>query len=174
MKTIKFICACLLVSTSLFISSCSDDDGGSGGTAGAGTITGKVNGTTVTSSTQLTQGSRVSAGTTTTLSMQGTNFDGKGYTFTVNNFTGTGTYEIGGSNSVFVIASYVEGNATNPLETAIWTAPYDDTSVRGEISFSEVTDDNVKGTFSFTAKYPDDNSIKTITEGSFNVPVTNY
>lgn len=174
MKTIKFICACLLVSTSLFISSCSDDDGGSGGTAGAGTITGKVNGTTVTSSTQLTQGSRVSAGTTTSLSLQGTNFDGKGYTFTVNNFTGTGTYEIGGASSVFVVASYVEGNATNPLATAIWTAPYDDTTVRGEISFSEVTDDNVKGTFSFTAKYPDDNSIKTITEGSFNVPVTNY
>ncbi len=174
MKTIKFICACLLVSTALFVSSCSDDDGGSGGNAGAGTITGKVNGTTVTSSSQLTQANRVSVGSTSSLAMQGTNFDSKGFSFSISNFTGTGTYEIGGSSSVFVVASYVEGNATNPLATATWTAPYDDTTVRGEISFSEVTDDNVKGTFSFTAKYPNDDSIKTVTEGSFNVPVTNY
>ena len=174
MKTTKFICACFLISTALFVTSCSDDDGGSGGNAAAGTITGKVDGTTVTSSSQLTQANRVTAGSNVALTIQGTNFDGKGYNFIINNFTGTGTYEIGGSSSVFVVASYVEGNATNPLATATWTAPYDDTTVRGEISFSEVTDDNVKGTFSFTAKYPNDNSIKTITEGSFNVGVTNF
>jgi hypothetical protein len=175
MKTIKFICACFLVTSSLFLTSCSkDDDGGGGGNAAAGTITGKVNGTTVTSSSQLTQANKVTAGSTSSLTMQGTNFDGKGFSFVINNFTGTGTYEIGGSSSVFVVASYIEGNASNPLATNIWSAPFDTDAVRGEISFSEATDDNVKGTFSFTAKNPNDDTEREITQGAFNVGVTNF
>jgi hypothetical protein len=172
MKTIKFICACFLVTSSLFLTSCSkDDDGGGGGNAAAGTITGKVNGTTVTSSSQLTQANKVTVGSTASLTMQGTNFDGKGFSFVINNFTGTGTYEIGGSSSVFVVANYIEGSVSS---TNIWSAPFDTDALRGEIRFSESTDDNVKGTFSFTAKNSSDNTEREITEGSFNVGVTNF
>jgi hypothetical protein len=171
MKTIKFICACFLVTSSLFLTSCSSDDNGGDGNAAAGTITGKVNGTTVTSSSQLTQANKVTVGSTASLTMQGTNFDGKGFSFVINNFTGTGTYEIGGSSSVFVVANYIEGSVSS---TNIWTAPFDTDALRGEISFSESTDDNVKGTFSFTAKNPNDGTEREITGGSFNVGVTNF
>ena len=172
MKKIKLICAFVVVTTFTLFSSCSsDDNGGGGGNAAAGTIKGKVNGTMVTSSSQLTQANKVSVGSTTSLTMQGTNFDGKGFSFVINNFTGTGTYEIGGSSSVFVVANYIEGSVS---ATNIWSAPFDTDALRGQISFSESTDDKVKGTFNFTAKNPNDNTEKEITEGSFNVSVTNF
>ena len=174
MKTIKFICAFVLLSTALLFSSCNDDDGGSDGSAASGTITGKVNGTTVTSDTALTVASRVTAGSTTSLTMQGTNFDGKGFSFNIASFNGEGTYEIGGSSLVFVTGNYIEGNAVNPMDTKIWSAPFDDDSLRGEIKFSTVTENKVIGTFQFTAKNPADGSTRQITEGSFNVAVTNY
>ena len=170
MKTIKKSLPFLFLLAAVFFTSCSsDDDNGGGGTAGAGTITAKIDGASFTSSEQLTLAAVITAGPATTLTLQGSNFDGKGFNFIVNGFDGVGTYEIGGTNSIFVIGSYVEGNATDPLNTQTWTAPYDDESGRGEISFSEVTDNNVKGTFQFTCKNPNDNTVKNITEGSFNV-----
>ncbi|RXR33154.1 hypothetical protein EQG68_06625 [Flavobacterium piscinae] len=171
MKTIKFICACFLVTSALFLTSCSDDDGGGGGNAAAGTITAKVDGTTVTTLEITTSATLVSAGGNTTLSMLGTSTSQKGFSFTINGFDGVGTYEFGGSSSVFRVASYIEANVSNPLDSQTWSAPYDDDSPRGTISFSEVTDTRVKGTFTYSAKNPNDNSVKQITEGSFNVEI---
>lgn len=169
MKTIRQTISVLFLSTALFFSACSSDDNGGGGAAGAGTITAKVDGVSVTSSPQLTVFTEISAGGSTTLTMQGTNMDGKGFNIIINGFAGVGTYEFGGSALVANVASYVEGNAANPLATSTWTAPYDDTTVRGEITFTTATDDSIIGTFQFTAKNPTDDSVKTITEGSFNL-----
>lgn len=148
--------------------SCSkDDDGGDGGDAASGIVKGKADGVLVTSTKQLTSATIINAGGTSTVSIQGTNMDGKGFNFTINGFEGTGTYNIGGGANVFIVANYIEGNATNPLDTKIWTAPFDDT-VAGEINISESSDTTIKGTFEFTGKN-DDGTFKEITEGSFNV-----
>lgn len=148
--------------------SCSkDDDGGDGGDAASGIVKGKADGVLVTSTKQLTSATVINAGGTSTVSIQGTNMEGKGFNFTINGFEGTGTYNIGGGANVFVVANYIEGNASNPAATKIWTAPFDDT-VAGEINISESSDTTIKGTFEFTGKDAD-GTFKEITEGSFNV-----
>ena len=88
-------------------------------------------------------------------------------------YTGEGTYELGGDVLILHTASYTETDVdlNNPLNstTEIWQAPYDDTMV-GEINISQETDTKVIGTFQFTAKNVNgDQSIKTITEGSFDL-----
>ncbi|PKP26840.1 MAG: hypothetical protein CVU03_01360 [Bacteroidetes bacterium HGW-Bacteroidetes-2] len=170
MKTMKNTMYLMLIGLALIFTttSCSsNDDGGDGGNAASGIVKAKVNGTNISSTKQLTTATQVDAGGVTTVLIQGTNMDGKGFNFTINGFEGIGTYPIGGGANIFVVANYVEGNAQNPLETQIWTAPYD-TSVSGEIQISEVTATTIKGTFEFTGKN-NDGTFKTITEGSFNV-----
>lgn len=170
MKTMKNTMYTILIALAFVfsVSSCSsDDDGGSGGDAASGIVKAKVDGTTVTSTQQLTTATIINAGGTSTVAIQGTNMDGKGFNFTINGFEGTGTYPIGGGANVFVVANYIEGNATNPLDTQIWTAPFD-TTVAGEINISESSETTIKGTFEFTGKN-DDGSFRDITEGSFNV-----
>lgn len=171
MKSIKILAVALL---SFVAFSCSsDDDGGSGGAAASGTVTAKVDGTTVTSTEMLTVASLITAGSDTVLSIQGTNMDGKGYRITLNGVTGEGTYDIGGGAVNTHMVSYVEGNASDPMNSQMWSAPYDDDSInRGEVNISSYSTTNVKGTFSFTCKNPNDDSVKNITEGSFNVDIT--
>jgi hypothetical protein len=155
-----------------FTSCSSDDDKGPGTNSSAGTISAKIDGNSFQSQPLLSRATQVEAGAATALILQGTDNSGKGFNLNITGFTGTGTYEIGGANSIFVIASYVEGNPTNPLATQTWTAPYDNENLRGTISFSEATATNVKGTFAFTAKNPNDDSVINVTEGAFNLDIT--
>ncbi|MFC4633919.1 DUF6252 family protein [Dokdonia ponticola] len=48
-----------------------------------------------------------------------------------------------------------------------WVAPFDE-SQQGEINITSFTDSTIEGTFNFTGRN-EDQSIKTITNGSFNV-----
>lgn len=173
---IQLVKTCLIALTVLFsLTSCSsDDDGGSSGNAAAGTISAKVDGANFQSNQMLSTANKVTAGSSTSLTLQGTDNSGKGFNFVINGFEGEGSYDIGGDNLVFVVANYVEANVSNPLNTQTWTAPFDDTTVRGSISFSTVTDDNVQGTFQFTSKNPNDDTLKNITEGSFDLEVTTF
>lgn len=171
MKTIKFICACFLVTSSLFVTSCSsDDDGGGGGSAAAGTITAKVDGSNVTTLAMTTFASQVGS----MLSIQG-NTGGttsKAIVLNITTFDGVGTYDIGGTLGLGQAnASYTEIIVSNPMspETKTWGAPYTGGDKVGEVKVSEVTDTHIKGTFYFTAKNSSDDSTKNITEGSFNV-----
>lgn len=173
MKTIKQfgLLAFLLISTSIFTFSCkSDDDGGGGGSAAEGTISAKVNGTQFNSMTMATTGTSVAD----MISISGTSTDGKNISITVNGIDGTGTYQIGGGANISVAASYLETNISNPSNSQTWQAPYDDT-VAGEISFSEISSTKAKGTFSFECKNVNgDGSMRTVTEGSFNVNLQNF
>ncbi len=156
------------------LSSCSsDDDGGGGGQAAEGTITAKVNGTTVTTMEMVTFAS-LSSGT---LLLQGNTggTSSKAFNFTIVGYDGVGTYPFGGGANIFNVASYIEtevdlSNPANPsIET--WSAPFDDTQV-GEISISEQTETHIKGTFSFECKNVNgDGSMRNVTEGSFNVEI---
>jgi hypothetical protein len=175
MKSNYLMLSAMLLFLSFGTTSCSsDDDGGSGGNAANGTVTAKIDGNNFQSQQMFSTANRVSAGGNTTLTLQGTDNSGKGFNFIINGYEGEGTYDIGGDNLVFVVANYIEANASNPTATQTWTAPFDDTTIRGIISFSSDIDENVKGTFEFTSKNPNDGSIKEITDGSFDLDVTSF
>lgn len=175
MKTIKFICACFLVTSSLFLTSCSsDDDGGGGGSAAAGTITAKVDGASVTTVEIATFATQVGS---SMMQIQGNTggTSSKAFVLNIMSYDGVGTYDIGGGEFGLGQAnvSYVEisFDLSNPLDfqEKTWNAPFDGGEKVGEIKVSEVTDTNIKGTFFFTAMNVEDNTQKQITEGSFNI-----
>ena len=81
--------------------------------------------------------------------------------------TSTGTYQIGGANSSdLTLASYSEysGNAV-----AAWEAPIDHSVLDGEIVVTNSTENNLKGTFNFTATNSEDNSTVEVSNGKFNI-----
>jgi hypothetical protein len=151
--------------SSLSVSCKSDDDGGGGGSAASGTITAKVDGSSVTT-IEMTTAAQLSGGSLMVTGNDGGSSLNKAFVLTITSVDGTGTYPIGGGANIFNVASYIE-TEVNSLDVVTWQAPYDDSEV-GEINITELTDSHVKGTFSFQAKNADGN-IKNITEGSFNV-----
>lgn len=162
----------MIITAGLISFSCkSDDDGGGGGSAAAGTISAKVDGSNVTT-LDMTTAATIQSGS---FQIQGNTggTSSKAFFMTIAVFDGVGTYPIGGGANIFNTASYTETEVdlSNPMDPQMvtWVAPYDDTQV-GEINISELTDTNVKGTFSFRAKNEEGN-IKNITEGSFNIPL---
>ena len=169
MRTLKQFML-LVMTMSLVTLSCSksDDDGGGGGNAASGTLVAKVDGTSyqsmeISSSATLANGGQ-------NLIIIASNSDGNAFAMTIFGYTGTGTYEFTGANiAVTNTAAYSEIDVSNPTNLENWQAPYDATLV-GTISISEETDTKVKGTFEFTCKNVNgDQSIKNITEGSFDL-----
>lgn len=156
--------------------SCSTNDDEDGGevNAASGTLAAKVDGTSYQSMEISSSATVANAGTAQNLVIIASNSDGNAFAMTIFGYTGVGTYEFTGANiAVTNTASYTETDVdiNNPLNstTEVWQAPYDNTMV-GSITISEETDTNVKGTFSFTCKNVNgDNSVKTISEGSFNL-----
>jgi len=170
MKNFKKSILVLMAVVAVSLTSCKkDDDGGGGGSAGAGTISAKVGGSNFTSMEAASRATQSGAGGTTTIILQGSDASGKGIFITMNNFDGVGTYEFTDSN-VFLVATYVETNISNPQNSQTWTAPYQGSGVIGQVKISEKTDTKIKGTFNFTGKNVNgDNSLKNITDGSFNL-----
>jgi len=168
MKTIKNFLVCLAVVSAFSVLSCSsDDDGGEVGNAAEGTLTAKVDGVAYTSLEITSFANLVNAAGTSVLSLQGNTSD-QAISMTINGYDGVGTYELVDTN-VFIVATYVEPNINDPMNSPTWSAPYQDSGLIGEIKISEETDTGVKGTFNFTARNSDDNSLIEITEGSFNL-----
>ncbi|WP_262732040.1 DUF6252 family protein [Gaetbulibacter sp. NE] len=171
MKDLRKFMVLIMVTAMVGLTSCSsDDDGGSGGSASPGTLTAKIDGATMTS-VEIATFATLNSGT---LQIQGNTggTSSKAIVLTIIGYDGVGTYPLGGGANIFNVAAYQETNVdlndpTNP-EIIIWQAPYDDMQV-GEINISEVTETNIKGTFSFSAKNSTDDSIKDVTEGSFNI-----
>lgn len=174
MKTVKLICAFMLVAGMTFMSSCSsDDNGGGGGNAALGTIKAKVDGSNVTTLSMVTFANLT--GSFLSLSGNTGGTSSKAFSLNITSLNGVGTYDIGGGSTGLgqANASYTEINVnlSNPgaPETKVWQAPYEGGEKVGEIKISEISDTNVKGTFSFTCKNSTDNSTKNVTEGSFNI-----
>ena len=161
----------------LFIgtTSCSDDDdGGLGGIAASGTVTAKVDGANFQSNEMLSTANKVTQGPADVMTLQGTDNSGKGFQFTINGYDGEGTYTFGGASLGFIVGNWIEANASDPLNSQTWTATYDNDDVRGEINISSDSGDNITGTFEFTCKNPNDGSVKTVTEGSFDLDYTTF
>lgn len=171
MKNLKQIMLMVMTVTTLGITSCSKDDDGDGvGNTGEGTITATVNGQTFTT-LEITSAANTSAGGGITfLTIQG-NTATQAVNLNITGYEGVGTYELSDSN-VFMSANYSEPNVNDPLNLPMWNAPYQDSGVVGEINISEDADGRIKGSFSFTGKSSNDGSIKSITDGTFNLSKT--
>lgn len=143
----------------------SDDDGGNGGTAGAGTIAATIDGTAFTS-LDITSIATLANGN---LIIQGNDADGKSIVITIFGYDGVGTYDFDGNNVLILnTAAYVEADVNNPMNSQSWSAPFD-TTLAGSVSISSESDDNIQGTFGFTGQNANDNSQKVIADGSFNL-----
>ena len=163
----------LLMAVSLvtFTSCKSDDDGGGGGNAPSGTLSAKVDGSNF-QSLDISSSATI-ANNGQNLIIIASNSDGNAFSITIFGYSGPGTYPLGGGVNITNTASYSETDVdiNNPQNstTELWQAPYDDTMV-GEINVSEETDSKVIGTFNFTCKNVNgDQSVKNITDGSFNL-----
>ncbi|WP_353779340.1 DUF6252 family protein [Winogradskyella sp. 3972H.M.0a.05] len=165
MRTIKQFMLLVMTISMVSLTSCkSDDDGGSPGAAGAGTIEASIDGTAFTS-LDITSIATLANGN---LIIQGNDADGRAIVITIFGYNGTGTYNFDGNSVVFNIATYTEADINNPMNSQSWAAPFD-TTVAGSVSVSTETDDNVQGTFEFTGQNANDNSQKVISNGSFNL-----
>ncbi len=165
--------------TAVTFTSCSSDDDGGGDdpgipAAGSGVLVAKVDGANYQSMEISSSATIANTGGMTSLVIIASNSDGKAFSFTIFGYDGVGTYEFDGSISTGVnTASYSETTVdlNDPLNstTELWQAPYENLSV-GSVSITEETDTKVIGTFEFTCKNLNgDQSVKTITEGSFNL-----
>lgn len=154
--------------SSLLLTSCSSDDGESSNGDGGGEMTANISGQSFKSHPVSSNVVKSSAAGTTTLFVQGTNTDGIGITMSIMNYTGEGTYQFGPVTSNFNTASYTETDISNPMATQVWSASYDTTS-SGSITITEESSEGVKGNFSFKGKNGNDDTIKTINEGKFDL-----
>lgn len=172
MRTLRNFMLFIMTLSVVSLTSCkSDDDGGDGGSAPSGTLTAKVEGTNF-QSLDISSSATV-ANNGNNLIIIASNSDGNAFAITIVGYTGPGTYPLGGGANIFNSASYTETDVdlNNPQNstTEIWQAPYDDTQV-GEINISEETETKVIGTFNFSGKNVNgDQSLKNVTEGSFNL-----
>ena len=157
----------LMTVAAISFTACSsdDDNNGGGNNAAAGTITAKINGADF-DSLELTTIATSAAGN---MIIQGNQADGKSIIMSIFGYNGPGTYEFSGVDPLILhIASYIEADANNPMNTQTWSAPYDST-LSGTVTITEETSDNLKGTFEFTGQNANDMTTVAVTEGSFDV-----
>lgn len=173
MKSNFLLIGTLFLFLTLGFTSCSDDDGGSGTGVSVGTIKANIDGAGFNANIA-TSGNLVTQGAFATLTILGTNADGQALNFVINGFDGEGTYDIGGANTIFVTASYTEANASNPMASQSWQAPYEGDAVRGTLSISSDSGSSVQGTFEFTAKNSNDGTVVDVTNGEFNIEYTTF
>ncbi|MDT0557107.1 DUF6252 family protein [Ichthyenterobacterium sp. W332] len=171
MRTLKNFMLLVMTMSLVSLTSCkSDDDGGGPGTAASGTLVATVDGVAYQSVDIASSATIANSGQN--LIIIAANSEGNSFSMTIAGYSGPGTYPLGGGANIFNVGSYQETmvDLANPQNstTEIWQAPYDDTQV-GEINISDDTD-NVIGTFEFSAQnVAGDQSIKTITNGSFDL-----
>ncbi|HUH26274.1 MAG TPA: DUF6252 family protein [Flavobacterium sp.] len=167
MKKIKQLSKILFLGLAFTVASCSSDSEGGSVSAGEGTISAKVDGTTITSIPQATFAYSTSVG----LQITGTNNSAKNLAIQILTFDGVGKYNMGGNNSL-AIGTYTEVDLNDPQNVNnVWMAPYNENMVDGFVDVTEVTATHVKGTFSFKAQNQT-GTVKDITNGSFNIKIT--
>ena len=173
MRHFKNFMILVMTLSTVTLTSCSNDDGDANdpGDPGAasGVLVAKVDGNNY-QSMEISSSATV-ANNGQNLIIIASNSSGKAFSMTVLGFDGEGTYPIGGGANIFNSASYTVTDVSNPQNpsTEIWQAPFDD-MVAGEIVVTQVTENKVKGTFNFSCKnVGGDQSVKVITDGSFNL-----
>jgi hypothetical protein len=174
MKTMKKFGIFLAIALVSLVTSCSSDDGGGGGaTASLGQVKARVAGSNFTSMELATFATKQVVGGFTTIIVQGSDASGKAIQIIITGYQeGTNTYEISDDATISTVATYIESNISNPLNSLVWAAPYDNSGAVGTVTITEISDTNVKGTFNFTGKNQDGEDTKVVTNGAFNVNFT--
>lgn len=172
MKNFKHLAAFAVLALAFTFTSCSSDDGGgsTGGSTASGTIKATVAGKTITTMAQGTFATRSG----NFLTLTGSTMSQEVLGITIYNFTGAGTYNLITGNDLGAVCSYTKLDLNDPQSTHnTWYAPLDETTgTSGTITVTEVTDTDVKGTFSFKG-INDLGTYKDVKNGSFNVKLTN-
>ncbi len=178
MKTIKKFGIVLTLALTTLASSCSssDDSSGGGGSAALGTMKAKIGGTNFTSISQGTTAAILYNGSYYNLSIAGADATGKVIQIMIlaENITSGATYQIDESSDILVsTAAYTQVDISNPASALSFGAPYDGGGNSGSITISSKTDTNVQGTFNFTLKNTQGTDTKSITNGTFNINLSN-
>ena len=177
MKTMKQFGIVLALALTTLVSSCSSsDDSSGGGGAALGTMKAKIGGTNFTSIPQGTTAALLYNGSYYNLSIGGADATGKVIQMMIlaENITSGATYQIDENSDILVsTAAYTAIDISNPTSALSFGAPYDGGGNSGSITISSKTETNVQGTFSFTLKNTQGSDTKSITNGSFNINLSN-
>lgn len=169
MKKIKQLGTLAFLALALSFTSCSSDSDGGSTVVGDGSITAKVDGTTVTTMKAASFAYVNGIGDNKALQITGADMSAKAFTIQIIGFTGKGTYNTG-TDIPTVVLTYTATDINNPQNTNnTWVAGGDDGST-GTVTVTEYTDAVIKGTFSFKGKNQAGNT-KDVTNGSFNVVI---
>lgn len=174
MRNLKQIMLFVMVGSLLTFTSCSkdDDNSGSGGAVGSGTMTADIDGAGFKNFKDLGQATVADlGGQGKTLTIQSSNSDGQSINIVIWNYTGEGTYKIDSSGLNSNTGIYTEtdvSNPTDPNSTNIWSAPYEN-SAEESVIITKETDSNIEGEFSFKGKNARDSSVKDVANGKFNL-----
>ena len=153
-----------LLSFFLAFMACTNDDGQdvSGGAeefvadvAGVGKISASKDFDTIS-------GTKIAAGGSNTVVLQGTDNSGKGFMLRLSTYNGTGTYDLGFSN-IANTATYIGGTAAGQQ----YSTSYQGTS--GKIVVSSDDGKRLEGTFEFVGKLNNTSTSVTVTNGTFKV-----
>ena len=171
MKKIKQLGKIAFLALAISFGSCSSDDGGGstgGGTTANGTIKATVDGKTITTA----KAASFAVKSSSFLQISGTTMGQEALGIIIYNFTGVGTYDVITGNDLGAIFTYSKININDPMNTSnTWYAPLDETTgTNGTVTVTEITETNVKGTFSFKA-INDQNTYKDVKNGAFNVDI---
>ncbi|MFN3996209.1 DUF6252 family protein [Algoriphagus sp.] len=144
--------------------SCSSDDGQdpkgaaeefSGDVAGVGSISASKDFDTIS-------GTKISTGTITVISLQGTDNSGKGFMLRFTAYNGPGTYDLGFTN-IANSATFINGVAAGQQ----FSTGYQGTS--GKIVVTVDDGKRMEGTFEFVGKVNNTSAAMTVTNGKFKV-----
>ncbi len=169
MKTLKNVMLVLIMS--LAIVSCKkDDDGGDDPQGGDGTLTANVGGSSYTATFGITA-QIAGSGSAQALTISGGTADSENLQITIQGFDGEGTYDL---SFVNIGAYTILTDINNPMSAVIYSTIGDAQTVNGEVNVSSFDGNTAKGTFEFTAINLDDaTDVKEVTNGAFNITVTN-
>lgn len=153
------------IAAALFLTACSDDDNGGGGTPAGFHLKAKVGGANYSNSDLFEP---MAVLTNNVLMIQSSDNNGDAIQIQITNFDGVGTYESGNNNLLNGYINYMDMGATIGQFTSY-------TSVRGDgiVEITEITDTEVKGTFSATVFENVDGSTNSIeiTDGTFRAAI---
>ncbi len=161
----------LFVSAAIVACNKSDDDGGEDPTGGTGTLTAKIDGTNFTADIAV-QAQISAAGQGEALAISGGTSQSENLQMIIQGFSGEGTYNLNFTN--IGTYSYIPDPSNPDPTTAVIYSTVNGTQSVGELNVSSYDGDTIKGTFSFTGyNLNDPNDTVSVTQGSFNLTVTN-
>lgn len=170
MKVLKKSMLLLLMVLAVTVSSCSkSDDGPSGGGDSPGILTALINGENYRSLPEEAEAMVATSEGVTVLSLAGRDALGREVGVSVSQFAGVGSYNLLDPDSpegYVGLGMIIEGEGDN---TQIWMLPFEGSQI-GKLIVTEYTpNQRIKGTFHFEVYNPFNESIKRVTNGSFDV-----